>query len=424
VLNQERPPPLAGIRVLDLTAVWAGPMATRSLAFLGADVIRIEAPGRLDPWRGGISGGNRDAYPDRVYGERPYNRFVGFNTQNHDKRSISLDLKKASGRELVLDLASKSDVVIANYTPGVLERLGLGYADLRARRPDIIVVEMPAFGLSGPDAHHSGMGMTMEAASGMATMMGYGDGAPRLSGPAYLDPIGGLHGAAAVLTALANRARTGEGQHIEVAQMEAALHWVGELVLEYLENGTMPPPHGNRLSWAAPHGAFRCAGDDEWIAIAVFTDDQWQALRASFGNPAELGDSRFATIPARLSNVDDLEARLGALTHARDRHELARLLQEHGVPAAPVQLGVDIAADPHLRARGFLRRLSHPEAGEHDYPGLAFRLSRSPGAMRRAAPCFGEHNREVLTEVLALSDEQVDELFADGVVHDRPLAGY
>jgi crotonobetainyl-CoA:carnitine CoA-transferase CaiB-like acyl-CoA transferase len=333
-------------------------------------------------------------------------------------------MKSAAGRELILSLAEKSDVVIANYTPGVLERLGLGYQDLAARRPDIIVVEMPAFGLSGPDAHHSGMGMTMEAASGMATMMGYGDGAPQLTGPAYLDPIGGLHGAAAVLTALAHRARTGEGQHIEIAQMEAALQWVGEIILDCVENGTVPAPYGNRLSWAAPHGAFPCAGDDEWIAIAVFTDGQWQALCAAFGHPAGLCNDKFTTLQSRLSHVDCLEEALQELTCQLNKHELALLLQSNGVPAAPVQKGTDIVNDLHLRERGFIRRLSHPEAGEHDYPGLAFRLTRTPGDMKKAAPCYGEHNREVLTQILHLTDAEVDTLFATGVIHDRPVRGY
>ena len=258
--------PLQGLRVLDFTQAWAGPMTARALAFLGAEVIKIENGARLDSWRGPAVGVNDPAsYPDRQGGERPYDRNALFNTQNHDKQSISLDLKSPGGQDLARRLAAKCDVVLANFSPHALTKLGLGYEALSRGNPKLVMVEMPAFGNDGPWSSHVGMGKTMEAAAGMASLIGYGDGEPVLTGPAYLDPIGGLHGAAAVLTALAERNRTGVGQYVEVAQVEAAMHWIGEYILQTGRTGEVFRADGNRRPDMAPHDAFPCAGDDQWM---------------------------------------------------------------------------------------------------------------------------------------------------------------
>ena len=415
--------PLAGLRVLDFTTAWAGPFATRSLAFLGAQVIKIEPPAKLDSWRGAVRGGVPERFPDSDPGERPYNRSSLFNTQSHDKLSLALDVTKPGGREVILGLAREADLVVANFSSGVLDRLGVGYAALSAVNPRISVIEMPAFGAGGPAAKHVGMGLTMEAATGMTGLMGYGDGRPAVTGGTYLDPIGGLHGAAAALIALYQRDTTGRGSKIEVAQTEAAAHWIGEFFLERLNAGSTWAPHGNRVPDAAPHDAYQCAGDDEWVAVAVRDDSEWKRLAAVIGRDDLAGDPRYAGAPGRREHQDELRPAITSWTSGRAKAQAAALLQAAGVPAAPVSNGRDIAGDPGLRAAGFMVALEHPEAGRHEYPGLAFRLDRTPGQVRSAAPCFGQHNRFVLSELLGLDDGAIAELYAAGTVADQPVPG-
>jgi crotonobetainyl-CoA:carnitine CoA-transferase CaiB-like acyl-CoA transferase len=415
--------PLAGLRVLDFTTAWAGPFTTRSLAFLGAQVIKIEPPAKLDSWRGAVRGGVRERFPDLHPGERPYNRSTLFNTQSHDKLSLALDVTRPGGRDVVLALARDADLVVANFSSGVLDRLGVGYADLSAVNPRISVIEMPAFGAGGPAAKHVGMGLTMEAATGMTGLMGYGEGRPAVTGGTYLDPIGGLHGAAAALIALYQRNSAGRGTKIEVAQTEAAAHWIGEFFLERLNAGPQWAPHGNRVPGAAPHDAYPCAGEDEWVAVAVRDDGEWKRLAAVIGRDDLASDPAYASAAGRAEHQDELRPAITGWTSARPKAEAAALLQAAGVPAAPVSNGRDIAGDPGLRAAGFLVPLEHPEAGRHEYPGLAFRLDRTPGALRLPAPCFGQHNRFVLSELLGLDDAAIAELYAAGAVADQPESG-
>ena len=413
--------PLQGLRVLDFTQAWAGPMTARALAFLGADVIKIENGARLDSWRGPAVGVNDPAsYPDRLGGERPYDRNALFNTQNHDKRSISLDLKSAKGQDIARRLAAKCDVVLANFSPHALTKLGLGYDALSRDNPKLVMVEMPAFGNDGPWSSHVGMGKTMEAAAGMASLIGYGDDEPVLTGPAYLDPIGGLHGASAVLTALAERDRTGLGQYVEVAQVEAAMHWIGEYILQAGRTGEVYRADGNRRLDLAPHDAFPCAGDDQWMALACPDDETWRRLVAATG-VTDLDDAKFATLAGRLEHAEALKAALSGWTRARTKHEASDLLQAAGVPAAPVNNGADVWRDPFLRSRGFIQELTHPAAGTAEYPGLAYRLSRTPGAIRSPAPCFGEHTYDVLGGLLGLSRAEIDALVEAGAVLQHPV---
>ena len=215
--------PLAGVRVMDMTTAWAGPFAGRVLAYLGAEVIHVESATRLDLWRGAGHGLDPVRYPDLDPGERPYNRTVLFNSQNLNKLSFTVDVKKPGGRDVLLKLAAVSDVVLSNFTPGTLARMGLGYEHLKEVKPDIIVLEMPAFGNTGPMAHHGALGPGMEFSSGMSAFVGYDGGSPMPTGPAYLDPIGGYNAAAAILTALVHRQATGQGQYIEMSQVEAAI---------------------------------------------------------------------------------------------------------------------------------------------------------------------------------------------------------
>ncbi|WP_395108251.1 CaiB/BaiF CoA transferase family protein [Actinomadura sp. SCN-SB] len=414
--------PLAGVRVLEFTTAWAGPFAGRCLAYLGAQVIKIEAPGHPDSWRGTRNGGAPVYYPEFTPGEDPQNRNVLFNSQNLDKRSLALDLKRDGAMEVMHDLVRRSDVVLANFTPGVLDRLGIGRRDLAEVNDRIIVVEMPAFGEGGPSSSHQGMGKTMEPAAGMTSLMGYPDGTPVLTGPAIMDPIGGLNAVAAVVSALELRERTGHGSAVVVPQVEAAASWIGEYLLEQAETGTTRVRDGNHVPDAAPHAAYPCAGDDEWVAIAVWDDHQWRALCTVLGADELADDPAYRRLTDRQAAQERLDHVLAELTRPHDKMTLAARLQAAGVPAAPVLGGDEIARSPAMRESGMLVDLDHAAVGRRTYSALGFRHSRTPGSHRRAAPLFGEHNDEVLRDLLGYDADRIATLRRTGVVADAPTA--
>lgn len=416
--------PLAGLRVLELTTAWAGPMAGRVLGFLGAECIHIESPNRVNSWRLNKEKPNPDNFPEGEPGERPYDRSFLFNSQNVNKLSCILDLKTGEGREIAKRLAVACDVVICNFRPGTLAKLGLDYDSLREARPDIIVAELPAFGVHGPLANHAALGPTMEMAAGMSSLVGYRDAQPETTGPSYLDPIGGFNTAAAVLTALMHRQRTGEGQQVEVPQVEAAMHFIGGEILAATETGRDPVRNGNRVAHAAPHDAFPCAGPDSWIAIAVRDETEWASLCRVIDRPELIGDPRFASLAARKRHEDDLTAVIAGWTATQDLHALAERLQRAGVPAAPVQTPRDVAEDAHLSQRGFFHPLHHPDAGEHRHPGLPFHLSATPGSQHSAAPAFGEHTDDVLARIAGLEPHEIAHARAAKATATRPLPGF
>ena len=260
----------------------------------------------------------------------------------------------------------------------------------------------------------------MEAMAGIAALIGYADGAPLGSGTAYLDPMGALHGASAVLTALLHRDLTGEGQHVEVAQREAAMHWIGDAILDAITNGTVRRPVGNAVAGQSPHGAFPAAGADEWVAIGVATDTQWASLCTVLDSDDLSNDDRFASSAGRLEHREDLERRLSKVTDAHDKHTLAARLQQAGVPAAPVHNGGDLHRDPHLRARNWFTTLDHPDAGRHDYAGLPLLLDGHRLQPRNPSPPFAHHNAEVLEELLGLGPVEQAALSDARVLADRP----
>ncbi len=413
--------PLRHIRVVELTTAWAGPMAGRILAFLGAEVIHVEAASRLDSWRHHSQVFNPRRFPGGVPGERPYNRASLFNSQNVNKLSLTLDLKKSGGSEAFEALLMTADVLICNYTPGMLDRIGFGYRRLHAMKPDIIVAEMPAYGLVGPAAQSSALGPTMEMAAGMASMIGYPGGPPVSTGPAYLDPTGGFNGAAAILTALYHRDRTGQGQHVEVPQVEAAMQFIGEHLLLAAATGEVLPRAGNRVSWAAPHDAYPAAGEDEWVVVAVQTDAEFGALGGVIGRPDLASDPDLAGLAGRLQQLDRLDEAVSTWTRQRGKAEAARLLQAAGVPAAPVQNARDAAESEYLAARDFFTELEHPEAGRYPHQGLPFHFSRTPGSQRTPAPCLGEHTRYVLEEILRLPPEEIARMEGAGTTACVPV---
>ena len=412
--------PLEGVRILELTSAWAGPMAARILASLGAEVIKIEGPDRLDGWRGErVATSGLINYPSLDPGDRPYDRHLFFNTQNHDKRSLVLDIKAPGARDVLAKLVTHVNVILANWSPGALARAGLSYEAVTGLNPEAIVVEMPAMGNDGPLAGQRGLGPTMEAMAGIASLIGYPEGRPLGSGSAYLDPIGALMGAAATLTALLHRALTGEGQYVEVAQREAAMHWIGELLLDGIDNENPQVARGNDVDGAAPHGAYPTRGEDAWIAIAVETDAQWGSLCAVLSAPELVDDERFSAPDRRLRHRRAVDEALSARTSTYDKHALAAELQAVGVPAAPVHDGRDLFEDAHLRARGWFTNLEHPVAGSFDYPGLSLRFDGDRLPPRRASPCFGADNESVLRD-LGYDNHRIAELATAGIIADRP----
>jgi crotonobetainyl-CoA:carnitine CoA-transferase CaiB-like acyl-CoA transferase len=412
--------PLAGIRVLDMTTAWAGPMAGRILAYLGADVIHVEHATRVDLWRH-----HRQAFRSRLYpggegGARPYNRNVLFNSQNINKRSICLDIKAPRGLELARRLATRCDVVLANFTPGALDRSGLGYEQLRQLRPDIIVTEMPAYGSSGPKREAPAVGATMEMAAGMASLIGYAGGPPTTTGPNFLDPVGALNAAAATLIALAHRERTGEGQYVEVPQVEAAMHLIGEKLIHAALTGEDEPRNGNRSPSAAPHDVFPAEGSDEWVAIAVNDGAQWLALCGVAQLTDLAADPALTGLAGRIAAQEAIGERVAAWTRGRSKLEAASALQDAGVPAAPVMTARDVSTGAFYEARGMFTTLHHPEAGTHAYHGVPIHLARNPGGDRRAAPCLGQDTEEILAGLLNLTEEEIAELDRAGVTSNRP----
>jgi crotonobetainyl-CoA:carnitine CoA-transferase CaiB-like acyl-CoA transferase len=412
--------PLSGYRIVDMTTAWAGPMAARILACLGAEVIHLEPAGNLDSWRSYAAPLQPKRFPDQAFGERPYNRAALFNSQNTDKLSLSLDVKAPGGKEALRDLFAHADGVITNFTPGMLERLGFSNAELWKIKPDLVIVEMPAYGNSGPMRSWTALGPTMEQVAGMCAIIGYGDGRPVSTGPAFLDPVGAFHGSAAMLTALLHRQRTGEGQHVEVPQVEAAMHLIGEYLIHAAETGADPAVDGNRLAHAAPHDVYPCVGDDAWVAIDVTSDDEWRALCRVIGQQALATDARFATAAARVKNQKQLSGPISAWTSSRNKHEAARLLQAAGVPACGVYDAGDTLACDYLNARNFSMPLEHPEAGRHVHQGLPYRFEKTPVKHRAAAPCLGEHNHYILKDVLKRTDAEVEELERAGTIRSVP----
>ena len=414
--------PLSGLRVIEFTTAWAGPMAGRIFGFLGAEVIHVESSTRLDVWRQVNAVIQPRRYADRSGGERPYNRVAYFNSQNINKMSLCMDLKHPGGKEAMLKLLARSDIVVSNFTPGTLARMGVGYDVVSKLNPGIIVCEMPGFGNSGPLSTCTANGASMEVAAGMCALIGYPDAPPATTGQVYPDPMGGYNGAAALLTALAYRDATGQGQYIELPQVEASMQFIGDELLHAITTGVDPVPHGNRVRWAAPHDAYLAAGYDQWVCIAVETDTEWKTLCDIMGRPELAADARFATFGARWKNQDELREPITHWTRTLPKMVIAQRLQAAGIRSAPVQDARNVMEDPYLAARDFTTLLTHAEAGTHGYPSLPFRLGLTPGAQHSAAPCLGADTRRILTDLVGLSAAEVDELDRAGVTSATPTA--
>jgi len=404
--------PLDGIRVLDLTAWWAGPAAGHLLALLGADVIKVESTTRPDLMR--------YSAVKQPPTEQWYEWGFIFHGANNTKRGITLDLTTDDGKALLLRLVEHSDALIENFTPRVMENFGLHYEVLRTVNPRLVMTRMPAYGLDGPWRERTGFAQTMEAITGMAWVTGWPDGPPVLPrGPC--DPLAAAHAVFATMLALRERDRTGEGRLVEVTMIEAALNAAAEILVEYGASGTLLSRDGNRGPQAAPQNVYPAAGFDEWIAIAVASDVQWEALRRIMGDPEWAADPALATHAGRRAAHDRIDEHLAAFTRAHDGRTLADTLTAAGVPAAHVVDARDIAFNPQLEHRGFFEVEDHPVTGRIRIPNAPWKFASNTSPwMRCPAPTLGQHNDEVLGGILGLDAAELARLRDAGIIGESP----
>lgn len=413
--------PLEGIRVLDLTTSWAGPWCTKILGDLGAEVIKIEAIQAYDLTRGPVGREDWRAYARRRSSDPPYERADSFLKPNRNKLGVTLNLKDPRGADLFRALARKSDVVAENYAPGEMEKFGLGFDSLRELNPRLVLLRMPAIGAEGPERDYVGFGTTIEMLSGLTELTGYEDGPPMKSGFWYGDPISGIHAAGAVLMALWEREVTGQGQILEVAQLETLTGFAADAILQYVVNGSLYERMGNRDLEACPQGCYPARGEDSWLVLTVCNAEQWRGLARLLGREDWERDPLLQLAGGRRARQDEIDRAIGAWSATRGRDEAVDALLAAGIPAAPVYLNRDIFADPHVRERGFLEEVTHPVAGTHQYPASAWILDGERLRTRRPAPLLGQHNHEVLRGVLGLSEQEIAELEAAQVIGSRPV---
>ena len=402
--DEEERLPFAGIKVADFAWVGVGPISSKYLADHGATVVRVESENRPDVLRGG------PPFKDNVPG---WNRSQFYGDFNTSKFGLALDMKRDEGLAVAKRLIAWADVMVESFAPGAMQRMGLDYAEVRKLNPGIIMVSTCLMGQTGPARAMAGYGYHAAAIAGFYEVTGWPDMAP--SGPwtAYTDTIAPRFVSTIIAAALDRRRRTGKGCFIDLAQLEASLHFLAPEILDHQVNGRSVTRIGNRSRFAAPQGAYRCAGEDDWVAIAVETDAQWRALCA---NVPGLDAGAYPANDDRLAAHDEIDAVLAAWTAESAPEDVAALLQAAGVPSGKVQRSSDLAKDPQYKHRSFFREHEHGEMGAVAYAGHQYRISGYNNGPRGPAPLLGEHSFEVLTNLLGLSEEEVSEVFASGAI--------
>jgi len=404
--------PLAGLRVADFSMGWAGPISTRVLADLGADVIKIEAGRYPDWWRA-------TQWTPEAIAARQHEKSWRFAAVNRGKRSVSFDLTTARGRELARRLVAASDVAVENHAAGVIDRLGMGWRDLSQGRSDLVMLSMSAFGSGNELSDTRAYGSTLEQASGMPSFRGSDPLPPMMGHIAYGDPIGGLYGAAAMLAALVHRRRTGRGQWLNISQVECLLPFTAPALLARSATGREPPRLGNRHVTMAPHGVYPAAGRDRWIVIAVDSPQAWLALARMIGRE-DWCDGTLDDIDARRAREDEIDATLAVWTRGRDAQETSRQLQTLGVIAAPVLTPEETMRQSHHAGRSFYFDTRREHIGEQRQIALALRIDGRRPPLRGVAPCLGADTLEVMRDVLGESRERYEALSAAGVISLEP----
>lgn len=403
---------LQGIRVIDFTWIVAGPQCTRILADFGAEVIKVENESSLDYTRG---------IPPLMGSDSP-NKSGLFNTLNRNKRSLTLNVMHPRGMEVLRDLISVSDVIVENFSSRVLEKWGLGYVEQRKLRPDIIYCSMSGFGHSGRDRDYVTWGPTAQALSGLTYMSGLPGHESAGWGFSYMDHTGGFYGATAILMALLHRNQTGEGQHLDLSQVEAGISMTGAAILDFTVNGRpfrregMPP--GNRAPerQIAPHNSYRCKGEDRWCVISVGKEKEWKAMVNAMGNPPWTEDTRFSNMTSRFENQEDLDANIERWTSEFTPHEVFETLQKAGVPAGAVQTPPERTdLDPQLRHRGFLAEVEHDELGMTRVESMPMKMSHTPWKLDSASPLLGEHSAEIYMDLLGVTPDELNSFYEEGI---------
>ena len=403
----ENEQPLADVKVLDFMWAMAGPGSTRILADYGATIVRVESTTRFDAVR--MVGPFHDGQP----GPESSGLFYNMNT---GKLPVTLNMSKAQSKEVILDLVRWADVVTESFSPRAMKAWGLDYAALRQVKPDIIMLSTCLMGQTGPLAKFAGFGNLAAAISGFFDPTGWPDRAPAGPFGAYTDYIAPWYNAAAILTALEYKRRTGQGQHIDLSQAEASLHFMAPALLDYTANGTVQSRAGNDDRNYAPHGVYPAAGNDAWIAIATQTEAQWQALCQVIERPEWAGDERFATVEGRRAHGDDIDAAISAWTSRHDAFGAESRLQQDKVPASAVRTMHQLYQDPQLLHREHFVDLEHPQHGTTTVEGSRFKLSRTPAQVGGAAATLGRENQYVLEKILGYSEAKITELVSAEVL--------
>lgn len=407
--------PLKGVRVVDMGRVYAGPMIGKMLLDMGAEVIKVESIQRLDlPNR-------KLCYPDNDPGEDSYNRGGWFHWLNTGKMSITLDLSDSRGVQVFKRLVRVSDVVLENFSPRVMSNLGIDYDVLRQIRPDLIMVSLSGYGHTGPHRDRPAYAWAFEGASGFQSVTGFASGPPMMVGTGYGDWALAMNGVAAILLALLHRRKKGEGQYIDIAGQEVVAHHLGEVFMDCVMNGRAPERVGNADNSAAPHGCYRCKGEDQWIAIAIRTDPEWKGLCTVMGDPPWSMEDRFQSALSRLQHREELDQLVEEWSKQSDHYELMHRLQDAGVPAGAVLNPKEVLLDPHLRERGFFQIVEHPGAGKRPMPRLLAAKFGLWSMQPSPAPRLGEHNRQVLHGLIGMSHEEIGALEEAQVIGTVPI---
>ena len=400
--------PLSGLRIVDLTMGWAGPLATRTVADLGAEVIKVESCQRFDWWR------SWEATPEWV-ADNGAEKSPQYLSVNRNKRDITLNLEHPTGRELLLQLVATADALVENYSGSVLPKLGLDYATLVQRNPELVMVSMPAFGSTGPWAEFRAYGSTVEHSSGLPHLVGDSEQPPTMQHVAFGDAVGGLNGTAAILTALWHKQQTGSGQFVDLSQVECLFPLAAEGILQQSVSGEAPQRRGNAHPQHAPYGVYPCAGEDSWALIEVTDDTQWQAFKRLVPSLAEFSD-----LTDRIRRRKTLDTAIGLWTQGQPAEAVMQTLQSHGITAAKLNNGEDLLKEPQLVYRDYLQWLEREHVGLQPNASAPFRRGEKPIPIRHPAPTLGQDNDYVLQEILGLSTDDVAELARLDIIGTKP----
>ncbi|MFC1919489.1 CaiB/BaiF CoA transferase family protein [Chloroflexota bacterium] len=398
--------PLDGIKVVEFAWMAAGPIMGAWLGGWGATIVRVESHTRIDhtrlssPCKDDIPGLDRSAY---------------FANWSSSKYGISLDLTRDRGRDIARRLITWADILTESFSAGQMADWGLDYEEVCKLKPDIIYLSTNQMGQTGPYSSFAGYGHHAAALSGITEISGWPDRDPSPPRGVYIDYVAPPFGLSAILACLDYRARTGKGAYIDLAQVETALQFIAPVLMDYGINGRIAGRNGNSLSYTAPHGVYPCKGQDNWVAITVFNDEEWLALRGAMGNPDWANDSKFGTLLGRKEHEDELDALMGNWTIENQKEDLEKVLQSVGIAAHAVTKCGELLDDPQLAHRQHFVKLDHPVIGIQSYEVPPFTMSKTSSSIFRA-PCLGEHNEYVYKEILGLSDDEISELMSERVI--------